>query len=69
MNSMSLFKLIVAPYGKRLSSRRATRLPDVIRIGVLNRATIYRRVAEGRPPPPPHLGEHTVPARRGICRS
>jgi prophage regulatory protein len=32
------------------------RLRDVMRIAALSRSTIYRRVAEGRFPPPVHLG-------------
>jgi prophage regulatory protein len=32
------------------------RLRDVIRITALSRTTIYRRIAEGRFPPPVHLG-------------
>nr|WP_255437858.1 AlpA family phage regulatory protein [Comamonas flocculans] len=29
---------------------------DVVRITALSRATVYRRIAEGRFPPPVHLG-------------
>jgi prophage regulatory protein len=32
------------------------RLRDVVRITALSRATIYRRIAEGRFPAPVHLG-------------
>ena len=32
------------------------RMTDVVRITALNRATVYRRIAEGRFPPPVHLG-------------
>jgi prophage regulatory protein len=32
------------------------RLRDVMRICALSRSTIYRRIAEGRFPPPVHLG-------------
>jgi predicted DNA-binding transcriptional regulator AlpA len=32
------------------------RLHDVTRITALSRTTIYRRIAEGRFPPPVHLG-------------
>jgi len=32
------------------------RLRDVVRICALSRSTIYRRIAEGRFPPPVHLG-------------
>jgi len=32
------------------------RLRDVVRISALSRSTIYRRIAEGRFPPPVHLG-------------
>lgn len=32
------------------------RMADVIRITALSRATLYRRIAEGKFPPPIHLG-------------
>jgi len=32
------------------------RLRDVMRITALSRSTIYRRISEGRFPPPVHLG-------------
>jgi prophage regulatory protein len=32
------------------------RMVDVVRITALSRATVYRRIAEGRFPPPVHLG-------------
>ena len=32
------------------------RMADVIRITALSRATVYRRIAEGKFPPPVHLG-------------
>jgi predicted DNA-binding transcriptional regulator AlpA len=32
------------------------RMSDVVRITALSRATVYRRIAEGRFPPPVHLG-------------
>ena len=32
------------------------RMADVIRITALSRATLYRRIAEGKFPPPVHLG-------------
>ena len=32
------------------------RLRDVIRITALSRSTVYRRISEGRFPPPVHLG-------------
>ncbi len=32
------------------------RLRDVVRITALSRSTIYRRISEGRFPPPVHLG-------------
>lgn len=32
------------------------RMADVVRITALSRATVYRRIAEGRFPPPVHLG-------------
>lgn len=32
------------------------RMTDVVRITGLSRATVYRRIAEGRFPPPVHLG-------------
>lgn len=32
------------------------RMVDVVRITGLSRATVYRRIAEGRFPPPVHLG-------------
>lgn len=32
------------------------RLQDIIRISALSRSTIYRRIADGRFPPPVHLG-------------
>lgn len=32
------------------------RMPDVVRISGLSRATVYRRMAEGRFPPSVHLG-------------
>ncbi|NMM28712.1 MAG: AlpA family phage regulatory protein [Glaciimonas sp.] len=32
------------------------RMADVIRITALSRATLYRRIAEGKFPPPAHLG-------------
>nr|WP_233168326.1 AlpA family phage regulatory protein [Xylophilus sp. ASV27] len=31
-------------------------MADVVRITALSRATVYRRIAEGRFPPPVHLG-------------
>jgi len=32
------------------------RIADVIRITALSRATVYRRIADGKFPPPVHLG-------------
>ena len=32
------------------------RMAEVIRITALSRATVYRRIAEGKFPPPVHLG-------------
>ena len=32
------------------------RMADVVRITSLSRATVYRRIAEGKFPPPIHLG-------------
>ena len=32
------------------------RMADVVRITSLSRATVYRRIAEGKFPPPVHLG-------------
>ena len=32
------------------------RMVDVVRITALSRATVYRRIAEGKFPPPVHLG-------------
>ena len=32
------------------------RMPDVIRITALSRTTVYRRIADGKFPPPVHLG-------------
>ena len=34
------------------------RMADVVRITALSRATVYRRIAEGKFPPPVHLGGH-----------
>ena len=36
------------------------RLRDVVRITALSRSTIYRRISEGRFPPPVHLGGHAA---------
>ncbi|MDH6169998.1 prophage regulatory protein [Variovorax boronicumulans] len=35
------------------------RMSDVIRITALSRATVYRRIAEGKFPPPIHIGVRT----------
>ncbi|PZQ78088.1 MAG: AlpA family transcriptional regulator [Variovorax paradoxus] len=32
------------------------RMTDVVRITALSRATVYRRIADGKFPPPVHLG-------------
>ena len=40
------------------------RMADVIRITALSRATLYRRVAEGKFPPPVHLGGRHAAGRR-----
>lgn len=39
-----------------LAARAFYRMADVVRITGLSRATVYRRIADGRFPPPVHLG-------------
>lgn len=53
-------QVVPPPQGEKaldLSAVRAFyRIADVVRITGLSRATVYRRIAEGRFPPPVHLG-------------
>ncbi|WP_093180080.1 AlpA family transcriptional regulator [Variovorax sp. YR266] len=44
------------------------RLTEVIRITGLSRATLYRRIAEGKFPPPVHLGGRACGWSRGALQ-
>lgn len=53
---------LTSPAGSRdtvhmpMASPAFFRMVDVMRITALSRATLYRRIAEGKFPPPVHLG-------------